>query len=106
MDRISSLVTLVSLFVLGPAIGRVLLLWWDKRRQRSLPAQHIALALSTMIAMTALIGTYGIIWKANPKLITWYGWVNQQIPIVGDVEVSGSVSADISNEPLKVEISP
>jgi ABC-type transport system involved in cytochrome c biogenesis permease subunit len=27
--HISSLVTLVSLFILGPALGRALLLWWD-----------------------------------------------------------------------------
>ena len=51
VERISSLVTLLSLFVVAPALGRALLLWWDERTQRSLPSQHIALALSMMIGI-------------------------------------------------------
>jgi hypothetical protein len=66
VERISSLVTLLSLFIVGPALGKALLLWWDERTQRSLPSQHIALTVSTMIAFTALIAVYGVIWKANP----------------------------------------
>jgi|RhiMethySRZTD1v2_1073278.scaffolds.fasta_scaffold2453652_1 hypothetical protein len=101
--RIVSLLTFASLFVLAPAIGRALLLWWDKQRNRSLPSQHIALAISTMVALTGLFAIYGVIWKANPKLVAWYDWMSRDIPIAGDVSVSGSVSADV-NEPLKVEI--
>ena len=97
VERISSLVTLLSLFVVAPALGRALLLWWDERTQRSLPSQHIALSISTMIALTALIGVYGVVWKANPKLIAWYTWISPDIPIEGSVDIQ---------EPLKVEISP
>ena len=97
LERISSLVTLLSLFIVAPALGRALLLWWDERTQRSLPSQHIALSISTMIALTALIGVYGVVWKANPKLIAWYTWISPEIPIEGSVDVQ---------EPLKVEISP
>src|SRR5262245_21449987 len=96
VERISSLVALLSLFVVAPALGRALLLWWDERTQRSLPSQHIAL-LSTMIALTALIAVYGVVWRANPKLIAWYTWVSPEIPIEGSVDIQ---------EPLKVEISP
>jgi len=47
LERVFSLASLISLFILGPAFGRALLLWWDKRRERSLPSQHVALAVCT-----------------------------------------------------------
>ena len=97
IERISSLVTLLSLFIVGPALGKALLLWWDERTQRSLPSQHIALTVSTMIALTALIAVYGVIWKANPRLIAWYAWIGPEIPIEGSVDIQ---------EPLKVEMAP
>jgi hypothetical protein len=68
-----------------------------ERTQRSLPSQHIALMVSTMIALTALIAVYGVVWKANPRLIAWYAWISPEIPIQGSVDI---------HEPLKVEISP
>jgi hypothetical protein len=85
VERISSLVTLLSLFIVAPALGRAVLLWWDERTQRSLPSQHIALTVSTMIALTALIAVYGVVWKANPRLIAWYAWISPEIPIEGNV---------------------
>jgi len=97
VERISSLVTLLSLFIVGPALGKALLLWWDERTQRSLPSQHIALTVSTMIAFTALIAVYGVICKANPRLIAWYAWIGPEIPIEGSVDIQ---------EPLKVEMAP
>jgi hypothetical protein len=92
VEHIVSLVSLVSLFILGPSLGRALLLWWDKRRERSLPSQHVALADCAMIAITGLIIGYGLIWKANPRMIAWYSWISS-IPIDGNVnaEVSGYV---------------
>jgi hypothetical protein len=115
--HISSLITLVSLFILGPALGRALLLWWDKHRERSLPSQHIALGFSTMIVVAALLVFYGVVWKTNPRLVAWYSWINTEIPTSGDVEVSrgsvdvsgnvevsGSVDANVTNEPLRVEV--
>jgi hypothetical protein len=84
-----SIITLVSLFILGPALGRALLLWWDARRERSLPSQHIALAASTMVALTGLIIIYGVIWKANPRMVAWYSWISS-------IPIEGSVSADVS----------
>jgi hypothetical protein len=53
--------------------------------------------VSTMIALTALIAVYGVVWKANPRLIAWYAWISPEIPIQGSVDI---------HEPLKVEISP
>jgi hypothetical protein len=53
-----------------------------------------------MIAFTALIAVYGVIWKANqanPRLIAWYAWIGPEIPIEGSVDIQ---------EPLKVEMAP
>ena len=92
LEHAFSIVSLLSLFLLGPALGRALLLWWDKRRERSLPSQYIALATCTMIALTGLIVIYGVIWKADRRMVAWYDWMDS-IPINGDVnaEVSGGV---------------
>jgi hypothetical protein len=94
LERIVSLLSLLSLFILGPALGRALLLWWDKRRDRSLPAQHIALGISTMLVLAIFIMIYGAVWKANPRLVAWYTWIDTEIPIV------------VTNEPLEVGIAP
>jgi hypothetical protein len=99
IEHTFSIASLLSLFILGPAFGRALLLWWDKRRERSLPSQHIALAICTMIALTGLIMIYGVIWQANDQMVAWYSWINS-MPINGDVnaEVSGSVDVSGSVE--------
>lgn len=89
IEHIISIVSLISLFVLGPGIGRAMLLWWDGKRERSLPSQQVALALCTMIAVTGLVGIYGAVWAANPRMVAWYSWI-YSIPI------DGSVSADVS----------
>jgi len=101
-EHISSLATFISLFVLGPAVGRAILLWWDKRRERSLPAQHIAFAVSTMIALTFLLVIYGLFWKANPRAVVWFAWMGNGIPT--NTEVTGSIVTYV-HEPLHVNVS-
>ena len=96
-----SLISLLSLFYLGPAFGRAMLMRLDKRQRWSQSTQHIALGLSTMIALTGMILVYGLVWKISPKSVAWYAWVDQAIPIVGDVEVNGTVNVQ---EPLRVQI--
>jgi hypothetical protein len=50
-----------------------------------------------MVALTGLIVIYGVIWKANPRMVAWYSWISS-IPIDGNVsaDVSGTVGADVS----------
>lgn len=96
-----SLVTLLSLFYLGPALGRAMLTRLDRRQRWSQSTQHIALGLSTMIALTGMILVYGAVWKISPKSVAWYAWI-EEIPITGSVEVSGG-TVDVQ-EPLKVQI--
>ena len=95
LEHAFSIVSLLSLLLLGPALGRALLLWWDKRRERSLPSQYIALATCTMIALTGLIMVYGVVWQANHRMVAWYSWIDA-IPVNADVsaDVRGSVSVD------------
>jgi hypothetical protein len=105
IDHAVSAITLISLFVLGPAFGRAILLRWDNRGARSQAAQHVALGVATMLAISAMVGVYGAVWSARPSAIAWYGWLSTDIPISGNVDVTGSVSADIS-EPLRVKVEP
>lgn len=96
-----SLVTLLSLFYLGPAFGRAMLMRLDSRERWSQSTQHIALGLSTMVALTCMILIYGVVWKLSPKSVAWYTWMDE-VPITGSVDVSGG-TVDIQ-EPLKVRI--
>jgi uncharacterized membrane protein YbhN (UPF0104 family) len=96
-----SFATLISLFVLGPAFGRAILIRISRRREWSDSTQHIALGLCTMSAIIGMLFVYGLIWKANPRLASWYMWI-EELPVYGTVDVGGSVV--IANEPLKVEV--
>ncbi len=97
-----SLATLISLFVLGPAFGRAILLRVSKRKRLVLHStQHVALGFCTMTAIFGMLVLYGLLWKANPKLALWYDWM-ADVPISGSVTVDGGV--EVTNEPLKVEI--
>lgn len=106
LDRIISLTTLLSLFVVGPPLGRSLSLWWDQKRSRPLYSEHIVLAISTMIVMTTLATAYGELWKLNPRMVAWYAWIDFALPINGEVEVSNDpLAVRVDNEPLDVTIS-
>jgi aerobic-type carbon monoxide dehydrogenase small subunit (CoxS/CutS family) len=40
---------------------------------RCTPTQHIALGLSTMLVIVALMVAYGGVWKLRPRMVAWYG---------------------------------
>jgi hypothetical protein len=42
-----------------------------------------------MVALTGLVAIYGAVWKANPKMVSWYSWIDS-------IPIEGSVSADVS----------
>jgi len=93
LDHFTSLVTLISLVVLGPALGRVIL--------RS-PKGPFAQAVGTMVAISLLLAIYGVVWSVRPRSVAWYSWL-RDIPVNGTVDVSGSIATDVS-EPLRVQI--
>ena len=57
-----TLITLLSLFILGPALGRALLTRIDGSQEWPVPTQHLALGLFTMIAVAGMIVLYGALW--------------------------------------------
>ena len=97
LDNALTLITLVSLFLLGPALGRALVSCFESWQNWPLPIQHLAVGICTMIAVTAMVLTYGALWKLSPKSVAWYSWI-QEVPVAGRVNVNGPVDV---RQPLK-----
>jgi hypothetical protein len=89
LDNAFTLITLASLFLLGPALGRALVSCFNWQNW-SLPIQHLAVGICTMIAVVGMVFAYGALWKLSPKSVAWYGWV-QEVPVIGNVSVTGPV---------------
>jgi len=87
LDNALTLITLLSLFLLGPAIGRALVARFDNWQHWSLPIQHLAVGICTMIAVTGMVLVYGALWKLSPKSVAWYSWI-QEVPVAGNVNVT------------------
>jgi uncharacterized membrane protein YbhN (UPF0104 family) len=90
LDNALSLITLLSLFLLGPALGRALVARFDGWQNWSLPSQHVAVGICTMIAVTGMVLVYGALWKLSPKSVAWYTWI-QEVPVAGSVNLTGPV---------------
>src|SRR5262249_13822902 len=93
LDHFTSLVSLISLIVLGPPLGRVIL--------RN-PKGPFVQAVGTMVAVSVLLALYGLLWSVRPRSVAWYTLL-ANVPINGNMEVSGSIATDVS-EPLRVQI--
>ena len=111
LDNALSLITLLSLFLLGPAFGRALVACVPNWQDWSLPIQHLVVGICTMIAVTGMILAYGELWKFSPKSVAWYNWI-QEVPVAGNVNVTGAVgrppaleseSREVIKGPEKVE---
>ena len=88
LDNALTLITLLSLFLLGPALGRALVACFPGWQDWSLPIQHLVVGICTMIAVTCMVVAYGALWKVSPKSVAWYGWI-QEGPVAGNVNVTG-----------------
>ena len=71
----ATLITLLSLFILGPALGRAWMTRIDGSQGWSVPTQHFVLGLFTMIAVASMILVYGALWKLSPRSVAWYTWI-------------------------------
>jgi hypothetical protein len=96
LDYFFSWITLISLFVLGPPLGRSLGSRWTRF------TASVATALGTMLVVCILLGAYGLVWAARPRTVLWYAWIGE-FPIKGYVSVDGDITAVIP-EPLKVQV--
>ncbi len=80
LDNALTLITLLSLFLLGPALGRALVARFDNWQDWSLPIQHLAVGICTLIAVTGMVLVYGALWKLSPKSVAWYTWIHE-VPV-------------------------
>jgi hypothetical protein len=97
LDNALTLITLASLFVLGPALGRALVACFDSWQNWSLPIQHLAVGICMMAAVSGMILAYGFLWERSPKSVGWYSWI-QEVPVVGSVNVTRPIEV---RQPLK-----
>jgi len=77
LNYFTSLLSLISLLVLGPPLGQTIL--------RN-PKTALVRAIGTMLAIAILLGVYGMIWSARPNSILWYTWV-AELPINGGITI-------------------
>jgi hypothetical protein len=68
LNNALTLITLLSLFLLGPTLGRALVACFDSWHNRSLPIQHLAVGICTMIAVTGMILVYGGAMETEPQV--------------------------------------
>jgi hypothetical protein len=97
-----TLITLLSLFILGPALGRALFTRINGSQDWSVPCQHVAVGLFTMIVMVGMILVYGALRKLSPKSVAWYTWV-EEVPVRGSVGVTGPVDVRLPSSKGKLE---
>ena len=97
LDNALTLITLLSLFLLGPALGRALVACFPGWQDWSLPIQHLVVGICTMIAVTCMVVAYGALWKVSPKSVAWYGWI-QEVPVAGNVNVTGDARHPAASE--------
>jgi hypothetical protein len=90
LDYMLTLITLASLFILGPAIGHALVSCFNWQKL-SPPVQHLVVGLCTMAAMSGMILAYGFLWERSPKSVAWYSWIQ-------DVTAAGRVNPTLPIE--------
>ncbi|HET7889003.1 MAG TPA: hypothetical protein VFL62_22475 [Bradyrhizobium sp.] len=78
LDHALTLITLASVFILGPAIGYAVVSCFGWQNW-PVPIQHLAVGICTMLAMSGLILAYGFLWERAPATVAWYDWI-EQIP--------------------------
>src|SRR5579859_6388159 len=96
LDNALTLVTLASLFILGPAIGYALVSCFNWQSW-SIPIQHLAVGICTMLAVSGLILGYGLLWERNPASVAWYNWIQD---IQAAVKVHQTAPAEL-RQPAK-----
>jgi hypothetical protein len=89
LDYALTLITLASLFILGPALGHAVVSCFNWQSW-SVPIQHLVVGLSTMAAVSTMIFAYGFLWERSPTVVAWYGWV-QDVTVASKGKLPGPV---------------
>jgi uncharacterized membrane protein len=80
LDSALTLITLASLFIIGPAVGHALVSCLDWQSWR-VPIQHLIAGFCTMVAVSGMIFAYGFLWERSPKSVAWYNMINEMTTI-------------------------
>ena len=80
LDSALTLVTLASLFIIGPAVGHAVVSCFDWQSWR-VPVQHLIVGFCTMVAVSAMILAYGFLWERSPKSVAWYNMIQEMTAI-------------------------
>ena len=91
LDSALTLISLASLFIIGPAVGYAVVSCFSWQKW-PVPIQHLAVGICTMVAVSGLILAYGLLWERSPTSVAWYGWVQELQPAIklrqtGPVEI-------------------
>jgi hypothetical protein len=91
LDSALTLITLASLFIIGPAVGHAMVSCFDWQSWR-VPIQHLIVGFCTMAAVSGMILAYGFLWERNPKSVAWYNLIHEmtmtgRAPLTAPVEV-------------------
>ncbi len=76
LDDALTLMTLASLFIIGPALGHAIVSCFNWQNW-SVPIQHLVIGLCTMFAVSGMILVYGVLWERSPNAVAWYSWIQQ-----------------------------
>jgi hypothetical protein len=68
LDHELTLITLASLFILGPAIGHAVVSCFAWQNW-SVPIQHLVVGICTILAVSGMILAYGFLWERNPMAV-------------------------------------
>lgn len=93
LDSALTLITLSSLFILGPAVSHAIVSCFNWQNW-SRPVQHLAVGICTMLVVSAMILAYGVLWERHPTSVAWYGWVQE-------ITTAGKVPAGLPTESRK-----
>jgi len=96
LDSALTLITLASLFILGPAIGYAVVSCFNWQNWRP-PIQHLAVGICTTVAVSGMILAYGLLWERSPTSVAWYGWI-QEMQSLGKLRQTAPVEV---RQPLK-----
>src|ERR1700733_3096603 len=95
-DSALSLITLASLFIIGPAVCYAVVSCFNWQNW-PVPIQHLAVGICTMVAVSAMILAYGLLWERSPTSVAWYGWI-QELQPAGKLRQAAPVEV---RQPLK-----
>lgn len=76
LDNALTLITLASLFVVGPAISYAVVSCFNWQNW-PVPIQHLVLGICTMLVVSGMILAYGLVWERSPSSVAWYTWIEE-----------------------------